>query len=263
MASAEELKVAYAEHARAYNEDYPKLPNSILETQLFTSALGDCTGYTVLDLGGGTGVRAREAIDFGAVAVDVVDISPEMLSNGQRSTAALGPKYGDRIGWHEADVAKPLDHVPLRGGPGTYDLVMANWVMDHAASISDLEGMWRNVATYLKPGGRYVGVRSGDPYAPCVIEGKYGMKYKDWKQVPGGVLFRYVTTTEPPIDIDVSSWEVSYSGSTEMHEKFGLGEVEIEPYENAEAVKKDPEFWKLFLENPSTVVVKARKLASG
>ncbi|KAI1395337.1 S-adenosyl-L-methionine-dependent methyltransferase [Hypoxylon fuscum] len=260
MATVEELRGEYDEHARAYDEDYPKTPNSILETQLLTSALGDCTGYTVLDLGGGTGVRAREAIDFGAAAVDVVDISPEMLSNGRSSIADLGSRYGDRIGWHEADVAKPLDHLPLRGGPGSYDLVMANWVMDHAASIADLEGMWRNVATYLKPGGRYVGVRSGDPYAPCVVQGKYGVKYEDWKPVPGGVLFRYVVGT---INIEASSWEVSYSGSTEMHEKFGLGEVEIEPCENTDVVKKDPEFWKLFLENPSMVVVKARKMTSG
>ncbi|KAI4865317.1 S-adenosyl-L-methionine-dependent methyltransferase [Hypoxylon rubiginosum] len=254
MATAEELRDEYNEHARAYNEGYPTFPWACLETQLLASALGDCTGCTVLDLGGGTGPRAREAIDYGAVAVDVVDVSPEMLSHGRRST---GPGYGDRISWHEADVSEPLDHLPLRG---TYDLVMANWVLDHAASVADLEGMWRNVASHLKPGGRYVGVRSGDPYAACVAEGKYGMRYKDFKPVPGGVLFRYEVSTVPPIDIEASSWEVSYSGSTEMHEKFGLGEVEIEPYENTEEVKRNPEFWKLFLENPALVVVKARKL---
>ncbi|KAI1652272.1 S-adenosyl-L-methionine-dependent methyltransferase [Daldinia loculata] len=258
MSLTEELKGDYKEHARAYNEEYPMLPHGIMETQLLASALGDCTGYTVLDLGGGTGVRAREVIDLGATSVDVVDLSPDMLSAGRRTAEGAGAKYADNIGWHEGDVSKPLSHLPLRQ---TYDLVMANWVMDHAASLAELEAMWRNVAAYLAPGGRFVGVRSGDPYASCAAQGKYGIRYKDWRDVPGGVFFRYEVATVPPIDIVASSWEVTYSGSTEMMDKVGLGEVETEPYENAEVVKKDLGFWELFLENPSMAVVKARKLA--
>ncbi|OTB03198.1 hypothetical protein M426DRAFT_321987 [Hypoxylon sp. CI-4A] len=259
MASVEVLKQQYGEHARSYNEDYPKSPYAILEAQLVESALGDCTGYTVLDLGGGEGSRAREAIDCGASIVDVVDVCPEMLSVGRRFT---GSKYGDHISWHEADVSKPLEHLPLRGGHGTYDLVMANWVLDHASNIADLENMWRNISTYMKPGGRFVGVRSGDPYARCAANGEYGITYKDFNPVPGGILFRFEVNSDPPMSFDASSWEVSYSGSTEMHEKHGLGEVEIEPYEDKETVRKDPEYWKVFLENPSMVVVKARKLSS-
>ncbi|KAI2783930.1 S-adenosyl-L-methionine-dependent methyltransferase [Daldinia loculata] len=243
MSLTEELKGDYKEHARAYNEEYPMLPHGIMETQLLASALGDCTGHTVLDLGGGTGVRAREVIDLGATSVDVVDLSPDMLSAGRRTAEGAGAKYADNIGWHEGDVSKPLSHLPLRQ---TYDLVMANWVMDHAASLAELEAMWRNVAAYLAPGGRFVGVRSGDPTGGTSREAFF---------------FRYEVATVPPIDIVASSWEVTYSGSTEMMDKVGLGEVETEPYENAEVVKKDLGFWELFLENPSMAVVKARKLA--
>lgn len=52
---------------------YDNVPWGILEHQLQESALGDCSGMTVLDLGGGQGLRARHAIDHGAIAVDVVD----------------------------------------------------------------------------------------------------------------------------------------------------------------------------------------------
>lgn len=45
----------------------------VMEHQLHDLALGDLTGLTVLDLGGGAGLRARQAIDHGAAAVDVVD----------------------------------------------------------------------------------------------------------------------------------------------------------------------------------------------
>lgn len=52
---------------------YDNLLLGILEHQLQESALGDCKGITVLDLGGGQGLRARHAVELGAVAVDVVD----------------------------------------------------------------------------------------------------------------------------------------------------------------------------------------------
>lgn len=52
---------------------YENVPWGILEHQLHESALGDCSGMTVLGLGGGQGPRARQAIEHGAIAVDVVD----------------------------------------------------------------------------------------------------------------------------------------------------------------------------------------------
>lgn len=62
----------YANQLDGYRQ-YENVPWGILEHQLQESALGDCSGMTVLDLGGGQGLRARQAIDHGAVAVDVVD----------------------------------------------------------------------------------------------------------------------------------------------------------------------------------------------
>lgn len=65
-------KVQHENQANAYKqrEEFPK---DLLEHQLQDAALGDCKGLTVLDIGGGQGLRARQAIDYGAAAVDVVD----------------------------------------------------------------------------------------------------------------------------------------------------------------------------------------------
>ncbi|KAI1497802.1 methyltransferase-like protein [Biscogniauxia marginata] len=260
MSSFDQLKKEYDDQANAYEDYLAKIPLGILETQLFKSALGTCTGATILDLGGGTGIRARQAIEAGAVAVDVVDISPQMLQVGRDVEASL--RREDVIHWYLGDVSKPLDGVPLR--ETAYDIVMANWVLDHAATAAVLKGMWRNIAGYLKLGGRFLGMRSGDPRAPAMTDGRarYGMSYKDHKDVPDGVHFRYVVHLDPPIEFEASSMRTSYSGSTEMHEKFGLRDVEVEPYENTEVFRQDPEFWKVFLDNPSMVVVKARKNVS-
>lgn len=54
-------------------KQYESIPLAILEHQLHESALGNCEGLVVLDIGGGQGLRARHAIEHGAVAVDVVD----------------------------------------------------------------------------------------------------------------------------------------------------------------------------------------------
>ncbi|RYP66236.1 hypothetical protein DL769_006080 [Monosporascus sp. CRB-8-3] len=251
-------KEGYDTHAGTY-EELTGTPCGVLETQLLASALGDCTGLAVLDLGGGTGLRARQAVELGASHVDVVDVSPEMLRIGQQQTS---PEYAGRIAWREADVSKPLDGNKLQLKE-TYDLVMGNWVLDCVGSVADLEGIWANVGQRLKPGGRFIGVRVSDPWAPHLQDGRYGVRFREKERIPGGVRYWYIfdnaAKNEPPIEIEGASLEVSYSGSTELHAKYGLRDVEIEPFKNAKVVRDDLEFWKPFLDRPHMVVVKARK----
>ncbi|GAW25259.1 putative protein (sam-dependent methyltransferases) protein [Rosellinia necatrix] len=53
--------------------------------------------------------------------------------------------------------------------------------------------------------------------------------------------------------------ELTYSGSTEIYERHGLVDVQIEPYENAPIVKENPELWESFLQQPGAALVKATK----
>ena len=130
------------------------LPMGFFHTQLGAYALGDCTGMTILDLGGGSGLHARTAIDQGATRVDVVDLSPGMMANGISNEARLGRE--DRIRWYEGDISKPLDKLPLSEG---YDVTMVNWTFDHAESVQALEAMWENTSAYTKPGGKLISIR--------------------------------------------------------------------------------------------------------
>jgi SAM-dependent methyltransferase len=253
MTDNQQVKDDYEAQASSYN-DYLSTPLGTLETQLLLSAFGDCTDQTVLDLGGGTAARARDVLDAGASRVDVVDISPEMMEVGRKIEASLGR---DKIRWYEADISRPLDHLSL----GKYDLVMANWVFDHAGSVEALEGMWRNVSVHLKPGGRFVGVRSGNPRSPAFLSGKYGSKYTNLKEIPGGLKFRVTLAATPPIEFEATCMEISWSGSTELHQKFGLENVKHEAVEDKEMYKKDSQFWSLFLEDPPMVVVTGTKKA--
>lgn len=252
MSCPERVKAQYNIVAQGYF-DAEELPIFIVGTQLIKSALGDCSGLDVLDLGGGTGVHARLAVDAGAASVDVVDLSPGMLRVGQKEEEKLNRV--SRVRWLEGDASKPLDHLPLR----QYDLVMSNFMVDHATSPQVLENMWRNIVANLKPGGRFVGAYFGNPRSPGVLDGKYGETCRDHEDIPGGVRYTSILHVKEPIEFVATSLEVSYSGSMEMHRKFGLVDIETEPLDNAAIVKEDPEFWKTFREDPNVVVVKARK----
>lgn len=182
---------------------------------------------------------------------------------GRRTEESLG-RGGEIIHWVEADVSKPdeLARAPLRFKEEGYDMVMANWLFDHAGSMEMLDGMFRSVVAYLKPGGRFIGTRVfNTPRAPSITSGKYGATYKDFEKIPGGLAYRYILHMDPPVQYDAASMEATYNPGrvNEFHAKYGLEDTQVEPYENASWARSDPEYWKLFLDQPFMAVVKARK----
>ncbi|KAI1176779.1 S-adenosyl-L-methionine-dependent methyltransferase [Nemania sp. FL0916] len=238
---------------QAANYTSKNIPLLQLDDELLISALGDATGDTVLDLAGGSGLKARIAIDAGAVAVDVVDISRDMMQEGQKEEKALDR---DVIRWFEADISKPLGHLPLQP---QYDIVMAHWPFDHADSMETLEGMLRNTVAYLKPGGRFFGSRVRDPYAPAVQSGELGVVYKDHEEFPGGVRYRWDILGSFSAGIEAASMNATLSGATEIYGGFGLVNVQIESYENTATVRENPQLWESFLQQPAVELVKATK----
>lgn len=247
MSTPQGAKKEY-EHASALYDLIPGVPAGVLESQLIKHALGDATGLTVLDLGGGSGLHAREAVDAGAKFVDIVDISPDMMQQARNAEVALGRENEARVRFFEADVSQPLDHVTL--SEKQYDIAMANWVFDHAGSEEILEGMWRNIAAYLKPGGLFLGIRIAHLFAGAEHTEKYGVTLKDFKELPGGAVFTVRIHGDNPFEFEAASTEASYSGSTRMHEKYGLKNVQTVPYEVAAVLAEDRSFWDMFLQKP-------------
>ncbi|KAL7620930.1 hypothetical protein AAE478_008241 [Parahypoxylon ruwenzoriense] len=261
----DQVRKEYDNQATTYNA-LLKLPFGVLESQLFASAVGRgnfCKDAVVLDLGGGTGLRARQILEAGAAQVDIVDFSTEMMAVGKNDALEiLGPDRSRKLHWFLGDASKPLfSEGGIVGLRESYDIVMANWIFDHVSSPDVLDAMWRNIAAALRPGGRFVGVRACDPRCEAMTTGKYGPSCQDFEEFPGGLFYNSTIPVGagPPTKLDNASLEVSYSGSTEMHEKYGFCDVEIEPCESAEVVRTDPEFWRLWVERPGFVVVKARK----
>ncbi|KAK7747865.1 hypothetical protein SLS53_001116 [Cytospora paraplurivora] len=244
----------YNSFASDYEAFIVNAPIGLLETELFFRALGDPAGLTILDLGGGTGLRARQVVERGAKSVDVVDFAAGMLHAGKKEAEMAG--FGEVIRWYEADVSKPLS-VNLET---SYDIVLANWVLDHAGSEEDLHQMLTNATAYLKPGGRFVCVHTRDPRNPVYKTKKYGITLSNIEHMPGGLKY-WVTLygTDPPAEFSGTSLEVLYKETFELCEKFGLVDLQVVPFGDAQLVRNDAEFWKEWVEQPTMEFFTARK----
>ncbi|KAK7909192.1 hypothetical protein PG985_015070 [Apiospora marii] len=243
----------YDEQAKAYSQ-FISTPLGTLEKELFELCIRDCDGMKVLDMGGGTGLRARDALRAGAASVDVVDISAEMMRHGQAYEKSIGR---DRITWYQADVSKPLDHLNLGGGQ-PYDMVIANGIFEHAQNLQEFEAMWRNAAAYLKPGGRLVSNRNDPRSAAALGDGKYGVVFDNRVDLDDRITFQYRALTEPPLVFESNALEAHYSGSFEIPGRYFENFQKV-PFEETPVVRADREFWRGYVEDPILYIFTARK----
>ncbi|KAF7196669.1 Uncharacterized protein HII31_02039 [Pseudocercospora fuligena] len=235
------------------------LPHGKMEKALVSKALGNCAGLRILDIAGGTGDHARIAIGSGADRVDVVDISEAMMEIGKKIEAEAGREV---IHWYRGDIVLPLweqiKELPIQG----YDIIIGAFPFDHIETVEELVFSWRNIAAYLKPGGRIVCARVGNPWSRCVQDGKYGARATLIEQTPTrAVRCQVVVNTKPPFTFYSCSTEVSLRGDTYIPNKLGIINVhDLDPKET-ELYQEDPEFWKDFIEDPYFVVFTARKIS--
>jgi SAM-dependent methyltransferase len=130
------------------------------------SSVGPFTNARVLDLACGTGMGLRIMRSLGATHLVGVDISAQMLEVARATTPD--------ITLHRADCTKSLEYLGLE--PNSFDIILGMWLLNYCPSSVELAGMWTNISTYLKPGGRFVGIIENhnivDP--KCLGSYKYG-----------------------------------------------------------------------------------------
>jgi hypothetical protein len=138
---------------------------------------------------------------------------------------------------------------------------MGNWLFNYAANRAELAGMWHNVATYLKPGGKYIGLQ-GNMYIEDHLrwDAKYGLKCTVSGEFENGLKFHIEASTEPKVEFDV------YALKPRLYEEvpveLGMREVTYrEPslQDLPDVAGANMEFWKDFLESPYCVVGTALK----
>jgi SAM-dependent methyltransferase len=137
-------------------------------------------------------------LSMGAARLVGVDVAPHMVDVGKQLAESQG--HADRTKYHVADCTKTLDHLQL--GHQSYDLVMGNWLLSYPENQAELEGMWRNIAIHLGPGGRFVGlmVSFHRELEAALKSGKYGMKATALEEIENGQRLHLEAATEPKIE---------------------------------------------------------------
>lgn len=110
--------------------------------------------FKALDLACGTGRYTRGLREWGAKFVLGVDISTAMI-DAARGSSDMGDA---NIKFEVGDCAQP----DVRYGEGPFDLVLACWLLNYAASGAEMADMFRQAAGNLKEGGVMIAMT---PYA--------------------------------------------------------------------------------------------------
>lgn len=263
MAGTNNQKPQYDDFATSYDLVWtvpavaPLLP--LLKSSI--SSIGPLDGASVLDLATGTGIGLRLVRAAGASQLVGVDISPQMLEIAKVTTP--GAEF------HTADCSKPLGHLGLE--PGRFDVVLGVWLLNQCPSVAELNGLWANVATYLKPGGKFVGIiENHDIVHPVGVQSfKYGAKETRVTEVESGLGWsvHIEFQTQPKIEIDGFRFRREFlesaakdSGMGEIsYHKPGMEDVR-EALGSGDARDEVAGWWDELLDEPPNFVIVSHKL---
>ncbi|KAL1853154.1 hypothetical protein Daus18300_011893 [Diaporthe australafricana] len=222
-------------------------------------SLGPLTGSSVLDLACGTGIGLRLVQSFGASKLVGVDISPQMLE-------IAGSTIPDPV-LHAADCSKSLDKLKLE--PGSFDVVLGFWLLNYCPSSAEMRGMWANIATYLKPGGKFVGiVENHDIVHPVGVQSfKYGCRESDVSVLENGQgwSLHVEFQTEPKIEFDafrlrkdILELEAKNAGLSEII--YNVPTMEhVREFEAVGDGSSEQDWWNGLLAEPPNFVIVAQK----
>ena len=229
-----------------------KILMPLLTTTLHS--LGPWDGKAVMDLACGTGIGLRLLKSLGATNLVGVDISTEMLEVCKMTSP-------NEFELHRADCSKPLDDLGL--DKGSFDLVLAMWLLNYAPSREDMKGMWENIATYLKPGGKFVGIlQNHDTVHPACMRDKmeeYGARETDFEELGNGDGWKghVEFDTQPKVEFDCFVLKGSVvEGTAQEAGMKGLRYVRAGEEVKAFVEGKSDKWWRELLdEYPNQVIV--------
>lgn len=227
----------------------------------------------ILELACGTAFllrRARYAIRPHYVVG--VDISSDMIKEAQRIEDRVNPGVQAPIDFVVADCTEPI--AALEDQRGRFDVVMANFLFNYAKTEEEMARMWRNVATYLRPGGVFLATtQSFDVLPKSVQANKYGMHVETIKEGSTEICARQMLEfgwddkTKVRFESFMISDEVIWQRTAS---KAGLKGLKFHRFQSEDITSKartpdgykgrdDAEYWQELLDHPFNYIMTARK----
>jgi ubiquinone/menaquinone biosynthesis C-methylase UbiE len=222
-----------------------------IERHTLMRLVGDVRGLAVLDMACGEGFYTRELRHRGAARVVGVDLSEGMirLAREEEARHPLGIEY-------RVQDARTLD------GSEQFDLVVAAYLLNYAATAEELGEMCAAIARALKPGGRFVSVNNNpeDNVELFAEARKYGFS----KSMPGAVregapiIF---TILQDGGSFDITNYWLSTATHEEAFRAAGFREIRWHaPQVSAEGLATyDPGYWDSFVKNPPVIFLECRR----
>lgn len=268
------VDTAQYEQLAAIYDSGLQVPIRRCDTANFLAAIEPIQGSKVLDLATGTGYFARRMSRLGAARVVGVDVSEGMLQVAQRLSSddslvsggvryVLGDVFGDLILGEEEEEAVEEEgkRSGNASGEGTFDVVTGVWCLNYAGSREMMQIAWQNIARFLKPGGRFVGIVPGNLVENLRDnEVYYGFSYERLEEVEDGWLAKKTINAEQgPFSFKAYLLnEDVYRGAAEA---AGMRDVRIDKPQAVPKLQGDEKegFWEEFLAKPIFKVMTAVK----
>ena len=208
----------------------------------------------MLKLACGTDIGLREARKLGASRLVGIDISSQMIEVCRNAT-----KDVEQMTLHVADCSQPLEHLGLQAE--SFDLVIGMWLLNYAEDSSQMAGFWANIAKYLKPGAKFVGIiQNQETIQPRWMETlKYGARETDVTPLENGQGWKMHVEfdTQPKVEFD--TFVLKKEILEEAAGKARMTQIEyIRPGRNAlsEEEQRDEEWWQQLLdEYPNQLII--------
>lgn len=223
---------------------------SLLEWTTFLDQLGSVEGLNILDLACGEGRLSRVLMERGAHSVHGTDISAEMIANAAaQNLLADGSRKYQTLTYRVGDARDPdfqLIH-PV-------DLVTSMYLFHYASNEDDLNSMGALIGRNVRPGGRFLCYTINPDY-------DFEQQYPEMETVFG---FRYKVVDPPEYrlvigDFEAHMWQWSKAAHEHALSEAGLVDITWHPLKMPEEKTEETEKVSWYLENPSCIVISARK----
>jgi len=240
----------YDSIAKEYKES-KELPIRLhIEAYTYFNMLGNLAGKSILDLACGEGFYSRKFKDQGAAKVVGVDISQKMIELAREEETR---KF--------QNIEYILGDVLELGEIGSFDLVVASYLLNYARSSEELLKMCKSIFANLKPGGRFVTINSNPSQAPVsyLKTEKYGFIKSIDSPLIEGTPIKYTFINNHKFTFD------NYYLSIPTHEwafqSVGFKEVRWQsPIVSPDGIKEfGQEFWQDFLDSVPIIGIECFK----
>ncbi|WP_407886261.1 class I SAM-dependent methyltransferase [Scytonema sp. NUACC26] len=212
-----------------------------IEAYTYFHLLGNLVGKSLLDLACGEGFYTRQFKLQGAARVIGVEISEKMIELARQEEA----REPQDIEYILGDVLE-LDKI------GSFDLVVASFLLNYAQTREQLLKMCQSIFVNLRPGGRFVTINNNDSQPPqsYLTTEKYGFIKSIDSPLIEGTPIQYIWTV-PGSDqkFRFNNYYLSTATYEWAFQSVGFKEVRWQkPIVSPQGVEEfGQEFWQDFL----------------